>query len=280
VSPGRERRASGSKSGSVSGTKTIRTLKPGQDVEDLLEVALVTTLALLLSWFKHLNTNLYEIVRTIEVSTISLSDHVTWRLVQQNAGNYSTLYRSFHLGQSEYWIFCVSLATHTYIFWHDLLSRICQSNRHQLKRSVDMVFPIDSKRLCVYSSKGCFAQKKIYNIFMTFHYYVGNEDCIIVILFLHSTVLPTHIPRPVLLSCKAIQYNRDHAFFHGFKAALSPGLNIRTLITYSFKWTCVAFQKGALLATTEKLLQFYGRFFFLSYNSRHTEVLVQGSLRK
>ena len=115
---------------------------------------------------------------------------------------------------------------------------------------------------------------------MTFHYYVGNEDCIIVILFLHSTVLPTHIPRPVLLSCKAIQYNRDHAFFHGFKAALSPGLNIRTLITYSFKWTCVAFQKGALLATTEKLLQFYGRFFFLSYNSRHTEVLVQGSLRK
>jgi len=74
---------------------------------------------------------------------------------------------------------------------------------------------------------------------MTFHYYVGNEDCIIVILFLHSTVLPTHIPRPVLLSCKAIQYNRDHTFFHGFKAALLPGLNIWTLITYSFEMNII-----------------------------------------
>jgi len=49
----------------------------------------------------------------IDVSTSRLWDHLKWRFVTQMAGNHNT----YHLNETEDWIFCVTLATHTCNVW-------------------------------------------------------------------------------------------------------------------------------------------------------------------
>ena len=44
-----------------------------------------------------------------------------------------------HLGQSEDWIICVSLALYTCNVWRNMLSRICRSIEHHFKCSVNTI---------------------------------------------------------------------------------------------------------------------------------------------
>ena len=56
-----------------------------------------------------------------------------------------------HLGQSEDWILCIWLSTHTCNVWRNVLYRICWSIAHQFKHSVDtLIAPIKSWILQVF----------------------------------------------------------------------------------------------------------------------------------
>ena len=73
----------------------------------------------------------------IDISTIRLSDHLKWHYYDKRWELTLRQNVQHHLGQSEDWIFCVSLVMHVCNVWRNTLFRICWYNGCHFKHSVN-----------------------------------------------------------------------------------------------------------------------------------------------
>jgi len=77
------------------------------------------------TFFKHKDeiSYIFSILLSLQL-TNRLSDHLKWCFIQQTeANNVLSCNVQSHLGQSEYWICCVAMATRTCKAWCSVLSR-------------------------------------------------------------------------------------------------------------------------------------------------------------